>query len=527
MERSQAPTGLGLENTGASNALVLAGPLKASRAVEQLDQAAFEEAQQRDDTATRAFSNVQITTSDGRCLFVDLLSGDFRANLTPLQVAACGSTDGQGWDVITAGKHNDQAGAALLVNTLSQACLNFDPRRAAGDQVNLFSCGGRADGGGEVTNSQLFDFAGGADPLALTPRNSQGQCLTVNGNVVGIAACDTTDDGQTFTIGEEPRPAEKTTGSAEDPADDEGEVEDPAVDDGEAAPGNDRGNNQGGGRGNAGEITKAVVEETPAAGTAGTGQNGGNNAEDCGPGRVVTVTETVQAPVATETGADITETAAATETPAASATEEATTSPTAPEQEQATTGGAAVGGVPTANPTEAVPVSRAGGTLNPTAAAKAHELDETATRAFTAVQIRSPQGQCLFVDPTAGDFRQNLIPVQLVDCTGSPNEQFDIITAGKHNNANGAALIVSTLTNGCISFDGRRPAGDTVTIFSCGGRAAGGETNTGQLVSFNGETELAFAPVSENGRTCLVDGQGRVDSAACSGNASQVFTIVA
>lgn len=110
---SRAPILLAL-----ANALVLAGPLKASRAVEQLDQAAFEEAQQRDDTATRAFSNVQITTSDGRCLFVDLLSGDFRANLTPLQVAACGSTDGQGWDVITAGKHNDQAGAALLVNTL-------------------------------------------------------------------------------------------------------------------------------------------------------------------------------------------------------------------------------------------------------------------------------------------------------------------------------------------------------------------------------------------------------------------------
>src|SRR5690606_37384596 len=74
--------------------------------------------QQRDGTATRAFSDAQITTSDGRCLFVDLLSGDFRANLGPLQVAACGSTDGQGWDVITAGKHNDQAGAALLVNTL-------------------------------------------------------------------------------------------------------------------------------------------------------------------------------------------------------------------------------------------------------------------------------------------------------------------------------------------------------------------------------------------------------------------------
>lgn len=104
-----------------ANAVALAGPVKTPRAVDQLNQASFEEAQQRDETATRAFSDVQITTSDGRCLFVDLLSGDFRANLTPLQVAACGSTDGQGWDVITAGKHNNQAGAALLVNTL--VCL--------------------------------------------------------------------------------------------------------------------------------------------------------------------------------------------------------------------------------------------------------------------------------------------------------------------------------------------------------------------------------------------------------------------
>jgi hypothetical protein len=37
-----------------------ASPIVDARTVTQLDQAAFEEAQQRDDTATRAFSNVQI-----------------------------------------------------------------------------------------------------------------------------------------------------------------------------------------------------------------------------------------------------------------------------------------------------------------------------------------------------------------------------------------------------------------------------------------------------------------------------------
>lgn len=128
-------------------AVVAARPRVLPRSVASLDQAAADEAQQRDDTATRAFSNVQITTSDGRCLFVDKLSGDFRENLAPVQIAACGSADGQGWDAITAGEHISATNSMLVVSTLTQACLNFDPRRAAGNQVTLFSCGGRADGG--------------------------------------------------------------------------------------------------------------------------------------------------------------------------------------------------------------------------------------------------------------------------------------------------------------------------------------------------------------------------------------------
>lgn len=78
---------------------------------------------------------------------MDPLSGDFRENLTPIQAAACGATAGQGWDAITAGKHINAADSMLVVSTLTNACLNFDPRRAAGNQVLLFSCGGRADGG--------------------------------------------------------------------------------------------------------------------------------------------------------------------------------------------------------------------------------------------------------------------------------------------------------------------------------------------------------------------------------------------
>lgn len=57
-------------------------------------------------------------TSNGQCLFVDKLSGDFRANLTPVQVVACSDSDGQKWDIITKGNHDDQAGTVLVVSTL-------------------------------------------------------------------------------------------------------------------------------------------------------------------------------------------------------------------------------------------------------------------------------------------------------------------------------------------------------------------------------------------------------------------------
>ncbi|TFK80260.1 hypothetical protein K466DRAFT_667761 [Polyporus arcularius HHB13444] len=112
-----------------------------------LDVAATLEAQPRDDTATRALTATTIKTSSGKCLSVDPLSGDFRENLTPVTFADCDGSANQQWDVITAGKHQNTPGQANIVSTLTNACLNFDPRRAAGNQVLLFSCGGRADGG--------------------------------------------------------------------------------------------------------------------------------------------------------------------------------------------------------------------------------------------------------------------------------------------------------------------------------------------------------------------------------------------
>ncbi|EKD17756.1 uncharacterized protein L3040_008058 [Drepanopeziza brunnea f. sp. 'multigermtubi'] len=189
------------------------------RIVSSLNPAAFKEAQQRDDTATRAFADAEIKTSDGKCLFVNELSGDFRANLNPIQVAPCDGSMGQRWDVISKGKHNDQVGTILLVNTLTQACMNFDPRRAAGKTVIMFSCGGRADGGGAVTNSQLFNFSASdsTEPLTLQPTNAAGTCLAVTTTtttttssssaqddipILDQAPCQPGDASQKFTISE-------------------------------------------------------------------------------------------------------------------------------------------------------------------------------------------------------------------------------------------------------------------------------------------------------------------------------------
>ncbi|KAL1862452.1 hypothetical protein Daus18300_008549 [Diaporthe australafricana] len=307
--------------------LASANPIVVAKAVASLDASAFAEAQQRDDTATRASSNINIKSSDGKCLSVDKLSGDFRANLTPIKVAQCGSTDGQGWDIITKGKHINTPQSMLIVSTSTNACLNFDPRRVVGDQVLLFSCGGRADGGGAETNSQIFPFNQLNSTQAFQPQNAQGKCLAVKNNVLDVADCSSGDSTQEFLF--------------------------------------------------SGEATRA--------------------------------SSTAAAKVPRTTGA------------AASA----------PKATGAT-------GVNTA---ETAAVSGAGNTLDQAATDEAQQRDDTAVRAVSNTKIRTPNGQCLSVDPTAGDFRMNLIPVALVDCANPTT--WDLITSGKHNDGSGgeAALI--------------------------------------------------------------------------------------
>ncbi|EHK48711.1 hypothetical protein TRIATDRAFT_305515 [Trichoderma atroviride IMI 206040] len=605
-------------------ALAAAGPIS-RREVASLDPAATAEAHQRDATATRAFSNVQIKTSDGKCLSVDPLSGDFRANLTPIQITDCGSAQGQGWDVITSGVHNDQKGQALIVSTLTQACFNFDPRRAAGNQVLLFSCGGRADGGGSVTNSQLFAFTGGNGPLSLTPENDATKCLVPKGNLVDIADCSAGDATQKFTIGgsaggsdssssnntssavASSAAAAATSAAASSAAAGSTAVETQAsatsaavtsvaavTDAADAAAATTltvlatsvhtviscaptvtncpaRSNQTAiaslpesakttvvvtdtvvlattvcpieqassissslQAAHSSGLITGSTITATTpaqaaatataaatttAASSAATGAApGGDENAQCSAPKIVTVSEVVTVTA----GQEAASVSAAAVTSAAVANNAGTGS-------SQTTAAAVSQPAITGNPTTPVPVSGAGGTLNPTAAAEANPFDATAVRPVQSVNVRAADGRCLSVNPTAGDFRENLIPIQMVACNQEDQSQkFDIVTKGAHNDGTaGEALLVSVLTNGCVNFDGRRAANDQVIMFSCGGRADGsGKTTTSQLFPFkNGDTNIILTPASATNQTCLIAGADRVEAANCDNQKDQVFQL--
>ena len=490
-------------------------PVILPRTVAALDAAAATEAQQRDDSATRAFSNAQITTADGRCLFVDRLSGDFRENLTPVQVAACGSTDGQGWDLVTAGKHNNVPGTALVVSALTNACLNFDPRRAAGNQVLLFSCGGRADGGGDVTNSQLFALNSTSGPLAFEPANAAGSCVTVKGGVLDIAGCDASDAKQQFTFGS--AAALISTSSASAAGASTTVVSRASVSSSSSSTSSISVPSSCTRR------TRTVVATVTTTKNKASSHSSASASLTAGAG-IANGAAVVSALSSSEVSASVasSDSVPASSTSASFASSTSAPSPTSSSADSLITGQATAIAVPDT----AVPVSR-GGSFSPSAAAEANRRDDAATRAFSDVSIRAPNGQCLFVDPTAGDFRANLIPVSLVDCAGTPNEKWDVVTAGAHNDVPGTALIVSTLTSGCISFDGRRATNDTVNVFSCGGRADGaGETNADQLMPFIGALSFAFAPTGENNGTCILSGDGQLVSGACPTDGAQLFSVI-
>lgn len=256
-----------------------------------------------------------------------------------------------------------------------------------------------------MTNSQLFNFTGGAGPLALAPENAAGTCLTVtSANILDQAPCNSGDANQAFKFGGGGAASVSATPT----------------------------------------ILAASSVSTALAIVAATSPAPAN--AQCNSVTTVFVTRAASSAVAS-TNQPVAASSPVSAPPASITQPVAASSSVPAPPQSAAQGGEVILPTDTANPSTPVPVSGAGVTLQPSSAAESHPRDNTATRAFTSVSLKASNGQCLFINPTAGDFRQNLIPVNLQPCTGSLNEKFDLITAGIHNNTPNSTLVVSSLVS--------------------------------------------------------------------------------
>jgi hypothetical protein len=265
-----------------------------------------------------------------------------------------------------------------------------------------------------VTNSQLFTFAGGAGPLALEPENAVGTCLTVtSANILDQAPCNKADANQAFTFsgGGAASVAATTTALAASSTSSDAIAASSTSSD----------------------VALVAATSSPAASSAPA-------VAQCNSITTVFVTRAAASSAAAVSTAPASSSVAAAASSVASAVQSSAPDTTG-------TSGEIILATNAANPTDPVPVSGAGGTLQPSSAAEAQKRDNTATRAFSSVSLKASNGQCLFIDPTAGDFRQNLIPVNLQPCQGSLNEKFDLITAGIHNNTPNTTLVVSSMVS--------------------------------------------------------------------------------
>ncbi|KAF9469317.1 hypothetical protein BDZ94DRAFT_1244194 [Collybia nuda] len=150
-----------------------------------------------DATAVRVATGSQIrnAASPDTCFDVsDFRSGDFRFNLVPLALKKCDSSiDGQKFDLITKGEHNNvQDGSrTLIVSSQQFTCIDRRGNKNDRNRPGLFACGGRAAGDGETTSDQQFFFdskaslSGGIGfPIVQNSVNNGfgpgNQCLTLN-----------------------------------------------------------------------------------------------------------------------------------------------------------------------------------------------------------------------------------------------------------------------------------------------------------------------------------------------------------
>lgn len=470
------------------------------RKVTELD-SGFAKAQQNDTTATRALKNVQIKTADGKCLFVDKLGGDKRANLAPVQIADCGSTDGQGFDFITEGKHiKKTAGRALIVSTLTNACMTFDPRRPPATQVHFFSCGGRADGEGEVSDSQLISFDGKTSNVKLQTQNTK-LCFTAGGDTVTAGDCN--GDKTSFTIG------------------------------GAATGGG--GGGSGGNNGNGDKDNKDNNKDN-------NNNNGKKPSASLCSGQLTTVTNvvtitvngpppptgvTAQADPSKEPLKTVTVTDKAKSTSASSSSSDNNVG-----ANKASSTSSSKAAASSTSGVVKIPVAR-GGFVDSDGSEKAHQFDKTANRAFQSVHIQTDDGRCIKFDTLSGDSLQNLLPLTFVTCDeDAESQQFDISFSSKNNDARDQeALIIPSHFPSCLTYDASRAENDRVNLFSCGGKAEGSDSNTdkGQLFPISkdfSKNTFKLQPLSDKNVCITSKGVNRLTFARCDNSKEQTFKIV-
>ncbi|EAU92946.2 hypothetical protein CC1G_03733 [Coprinopsis cinerea okayama7 len=414
-----------------------------------------------DATATRAATGVQIrnAANPSVCFDVsDFRAGDFRFNLVPLALKPCdASVEGQKFDLITKGEHNNvpDGSRTLIVSSQQFTCVDRRSNKNDRTRPGLFACGGRAAGDGETTADQQFFFNSTAN-LASGIGFTLVRDSVNNGIGPGNTCMSFDADGfvqntpcsppnftpeQTWIIGDASGGSPPSVPTPDAPV-----SPSPASSAEPVAP-----------------TSEQPVPEEPS---------------QC-PADVETVT------VVTTVTVQPTPTQVQTQGPAISLT-------------SSIPAGGSVTFVPLPQATDAPAAERPEEFVLPVPKeGPGPKFDSTATRAASSVQIRNAAQPDLCFDVSnfkAGDFRFNLVPIALKKCDASiAGQKFDLITKGEHNNVadESRVIIVSSQQFTCVDRRGNINDRNRPGLFACGGRAAGdGETSFDQQFFFDKTADL-------------------------------------
>ncbi|KAF7367940.1 putative mg2+ transporter protein [Mycena sanguinolenta] len=149
------------------------------------------------------------------------------------------------------------------------------------------------------------------------------------------------------------------------------------------------------------------------------------------------------------------------------------------------------------------------GAPNPTASAQAPSATGQAIKDFT--------GNCLTIDALAGNSSVDPVPASITPCNGSVGQQFSFFSNTTQPPAPipGSVLIVSSLNQGCLSFNKVDPFNIkfTACVDNTPDTADVALSQAFQLFDTTGE--FALAPFGNDGNICLASTGGKLQPANC------------